>query len=412
LGKLREAKLLEHDDWPTLAKELADILPQLHSPSAIVPIIGWFLATFVAPEVRKLEQGAFPLLMVFGTPEAGKTTLLESMRQLCGLDGALHSSTSTKFANIELLSSSNTLPIVFDEHRRSDIRQHKSILYPLLREAYKAAIHSRGRADLSLVHYHLTAPVAIGGETPFRDSALVDRTIHVQLERSGKNESALERLRQLELSKFNAGMYRHAQMKDITKLWTEVEQLLPASLHADRMNIRQYHAWRVVALGLRLLEPFWTPQQTTQMISQLEDFRTASAENITVPTKAVLLETIRAIYELMKMRRISDGRDFAIKEHDGVTQLWIVPALVLPLVEEYYQKFETDLPMTRETILGRMKEDSKNPDPLFARYREHFRGGQKTDRGIGGDLNRYAEDAGVPVETWKVAAITELGLTT
>ncbi len=398
-GKLTEARLEDHPNWPALAQQIIDVLPLLHAPQSIIPIIGWFMATFVAPKLRKLEDNAFPLLMVFGTPEAGKTTILEFMLRLCGLNAPLNSAAGTRFTNVELLSSSNTLPIVFDEHRRSDIRQHKSNLYPILRETHKAQIHSRGRRDLSIVQYRLTAPVAIGGETPFRDSALVDRTIHVLLERGAKNEKALEQLRQLEVDRFNGGMYNHVQGKDIPTLWSEVARQLPPALRADRTNLRQLHGWQVVALGLRLLEPFLKPEQTAEMISQLSDFRKVSAEDITIPAKAVVIETVRVIRELIRMGRLRNGQEYAIKEWNGKTLLWFVPAVALPLVEEYFQGVDTDLPMTRETMLGRMKEESKSQDPIVVRYQEHFRLGKKSAKGIAIDLGRFEEETGT-MDAW------------
>ncbi len=407
VGKLSNARLLDNDDWPTLAKEIVDVLPLLHTREAIIPIIGWFMATFAAPQVRALEGGAFPLLMVFGSPESGKTTILEYMRRLTGVDAALHSSTDTRFANIELIASSNTLPVVFDEHRSSDIKQHKTNLYPILREAYKAGIHARGRPDLTVVRYHLTAPVALGGEAPFRDSALVDRTVHVQLERGGKNEAALARLRGLEVDHFNAGMYRHVLTKDIDTLWKEVANQLPPAIRQDPLNVRQYHAWRVVALGLRFLERFLKPEQAAEMISQFSDFRKVSVEDIIVPAKAVVLETVRVIHELIRMHRLREGKEYAIKDWDGKKLLWFLPGVALPLVEEHFQKFNTDLPMSRETMLGRMKEDSKSQNPIVARYQEYFRMGEKSAKGIAIDLGRVEEETGIPVGVWQEDAAIE-----
>jgi hypothetical protein len=70
---------------------------------------------------------------------------------------------------------------VFDEWKPWDMRQDQvRRLERLLRRAYQGDVEHRGRADLGLVRYHLTAPVAVAGEVPVAtQSALIERVISV-----------------------------------------------------------------------------------------------------------------------------------------------------------------------------------------------------------------------------------------
>lgn len=400
-GKLGNARLEDCDDWSTLARELARLLPLLHTPGPLVQLAGWFFATFAAPMVRRVTGGPFPLLMVFGTPEAGKTTILELFQRLCGLAGALHSSTDTKFANIELLASSNTLPVVFDEHRRTDVNRYRANLYPALREAYNAGIQSRGQKDLSVARYHLTAPVAIGGETPFRDPALLDRTIHVKLERAGKNPAALRELYALPVEQFNAGFYRHVAGRDVGRLLGESQAVLPAGLRDDKMHQRQLVAWSVVALGIRLFEPFFSVEQTREWIAGFQSTYDLASEDLVVSTKAVVFEAVRVMLELIKSRRMQEGREFTVSDD----KLRIVPALVLPLIEEYYSRIPTDLPMGKEAILGRLREDVATPDALVTKFKQAMWFGKRTVRGIEFDLKQVEQEMDIPLSVWRAEAV-------
>jgi len=270
--------------------------------------------------------------------------------------------------------------------------------------AYQGGIGTRGRSDLSIVRYHLTAPVAIAGEMPFRDPALVDRTVHVRFERDGKDEAALKHLVAHRLHQFNAGFYRHVATKDLPALMEEAARLLPAELN-NATQVRQRHAWTVIALGLLLLEPFWSRSQVEDAIAKLQDFRQDTADDVSPSQKAVVYETVRIIAELIRARRINDGVDFVIREQNGEHLLWFVPALVLPNVEEYAQRMGTDMPMTRDAIRQRLREESQGVDPIVAEYQGFVRMGTKSTRANALHLENIERDLGIPVDYWIKGAL-------
>lgn len=405
MGKMVDARLIESADWPALAREVLLHSMNMHVTQATVPIVAWFMATFVAPFVRQQPPGyGFPLLMVFGTPEAGKTTLLEMLRTACGMGGSLNSAaTNTRFANVELISSSNTLPAVYDEHRRTEVKHHVYNLYPNLAEAYNGGTISRGRQDLSVVRFRMTAPVAVAGETPFRDERLIDRTVHVRLDRGTKVVGSNLAMRALPLPEFALGMYRHVQSLDLPALWAEALAKVPP-VFRDVAHFRQEHAWTVVTFGLLLVRDF-LPAPADDYIKRLPDWRGEAAEDVGISTKAVVQEAIRTCAELIRARLIRDGHEFVVREVNGEKFLWLVPALVLPLIEQHFQKFPTDLPMTREVIMGRMREDAKSTDPLIADYQGLVRIAGKPVRGISISLAQVEKTMQIGEDYWVQTAV-------
>jgi len=410
LGKMVDARLEDHDDWATQAAAILPHLFDLHREESVVPVIGWFMATFAAPMIRKQSSdGAFPLLMMFGTPEAGKTTTLEILQRMCGRTGPLYSlQETTRFASVELVSSSNTLPIIFDEHRRSDVRTYRQHIYPIFRSAYQSGIATRGRADLSIARYHLQAPVVVAGETPFRDPALIDRSIHVRFERGGKNEAALRHLIDLPLDRFNAGMYRHVRTKDMKALWSRAAASLPPQILHNTMQIRQRHAWTVVSAGLSLLVPLIPQATIDRYISLLYKYQQDPAGDVAVSTSAVVEEAVRALAELVRARRIRDGFEFVIRQTpDGDSLLWIVPSLVMPAIEEYFMKYPTDLPMSREAISTRMRENATTVNPVVVKFADSVRIKNKVGKGHAISLTRVEQEMGIPIDYWLQSAIQE-----
>jgi hypothetical protein len=405
MGKLTDARLIEPRDWPVLARDMLRHVFGMHTTGATIPIAAWFMSTFVAPFVRTQPPNrGFPPLMVFGSPEAGKTTLLEMLREAAGMGGSLHSAaTNTRFANIELLSSSNTLPVVYDEHRRGDVKSHVVNLYPHLREAYTADTVSRGRQDLSITRFRLTAPVCVAGETPFRDSALIDRTVHVRLDRGTKIVAANDAMHALPLEEFAVGMYRHVQQLDLPSLWTEAQIKLPSAFR-DTAHFRQQHAWTVVTFGLLLVRDF-LPGPVQSYIDRLSEWRGMTSDEVGVSDKIVVQEAIGALAELIRARIIRDGHEFVVREKDGEKFLWFLPALVLPQIEQHFQKYPTDLPMQREVIRGRMREDAKTPEPLVAHFMELVRIAGKPVRAIGISLAQVEKEMQIGDDYWTQTAV-------
>lgn len=172
---------LEPDDTddvdPDDVAEILELLPQTRDPERFLPVLGWFYAAPLRPLIQDWE-GEFNLLSVLGDTGAGKTATLETMWRLFGMDGELLRADSTAFTVLTALSSSNALPVVFDEYKPADMASHRvDKLHHYLRTSTKGGVESKGNADRTTDNYHLNAPVCLAGEQPIQGPAEERRTV-------------------------------------------------------------------------------------------------------------------------------------------------------------------------------------------------------------------------------------------
>jgi hypothetical protein len=146
----------------------------------VAPMIGWFFATPFKPQIeRRLNH--CPIFNCWGTKGAGKTSLLQLFWRVFGAESEPLSCTETEFALLTLLSSTASIPLVFDEFKPWDMRQDQVRRFErILRRVYQGEVEHRGKPDLRLIAYHLTAPVAVAGEVAVSTQpALLERIIPV-----------------------------------------------------------------------------------------------------------------------------------------------------------------------------------------------------------------------------------------
>lgn len=206
----------EPDEYEALTKALSQYIRVANRPGALIPMLGWYMAAPLRPLF--IENGIrFPHLNVFGTRGSGKTSsILYLFAPLLGqTDNKAWSSNTTSFVIRSLLSSTNAIPVVFGEFRVSTV--HRQFL-SVLRMAYDVGMDARGRPDLTVEVYPLTAPVVIDGEDALPEGALKERSILVNLHPSDIAEGtmanrAFKALLRLPLNKF-AGRYIRRTLRE------------------------------------------------------------------------------------------------------------------------------------------------------------------------------------------------------
>lgn len=167
----------------------------LHRPEIISPIIAWLA---VAP-VRALFP-VFPPLAVVGPAGSGKTTLLSELLRLFGWSGNEHNLTSsTPYGVAALVTSTNGVPVWFDEYRHGCRRDTKETFEQALRDAWTASYSLRGgvyqQQASQLTAFRTTAPLIASGEDMFSETSHAERLIIIKVPYVGKNVEALRYLR-------------------------------------------------------------------------------------------------------------------------------------------------------------------------------------------------------------------------
>src|SRR5215831_1215865 len=221
----------------------------------IGPTIGWFLATPFKPEIhRRLKH--FPIFDCWGTKGAGKTSLLQLFWQLFDVISELLSCTETEFALLTLLSSTTSIPLVFDEFKPWDMRPDQVKRFErMLRRVYQGNVEYRGRPDLRLIPFQLTAPIAVAGEVPVTtQSALVERIVPVSpspqwLAEQPEARANYADLMTVPLPAFAPLYIQWALQRDIGRNLAKAEQVLQEALGERALPERVRHNVLVVVFG-------------------------------------------------------------------------------------------------------------------------------------------------------------------
>jgi len=186
-GAQVEEKWTLGDDGEFDEEEVARIcewLPQVRNSERWYPVVGWYYSTLVTHWIREWT-GQMPMMGVDGDTGSGKSTSLEILHEMVGLDGNPHTPKDTKFAQIKLLSSTTNLPIWYDEYKPSELSQYKQDAFQdLLRRTTRGADESRGNADQTVTTYRMTAPILVSGEQSIQGAAEERRTIRTQFKKA------------------------------------------------------------------------------------------------------------------------------------------------------------------------------------------------------------------------------------
>lgn len=182
-GAERRVSLANDDD--TDLDDVATILETVghtRDPERFLPVLGWFYAAPLRPMIESFsESGEFNHLSVTGDTGSGKTATLSYLWRMFGMAGEPFSVDSSSFAQLATFSSTNSIPLWFDEYKPSDIRDYKiDAFHDLYRKATRGAFAERGNPDQTTTSYKIQAPVCVSGEQQIQGPAERRRSIMTQ----------------------------------------------------------------------------------------------------------------------------------------------------------------------------------------------------------------------------------------
>ena len=136
----------------------------------------------------------FPILFVHGGQGSGKTSTASLIMRLCGYSiSDTFSCTMKSFPMLKLLSSTNAVPIILDEFKKSDMKDDQvNSLLRNIRKTYSGEIEDKGNADQTVSDYRLTAPLSVMGEWNINQPAIMERVLLIRLTDVVKKEIAMQ----------------------------------------------------------------------------------------------------------------------------------------------------------------------------------------------------------------------------
>jgi len=170
---------IEADD--ELLRIFADNILNTNFRHVILPILGWHMACPYKAYFHDIGY-RFPILNVWGTRGAGKTSQIQLFQRLLGYREPQGLDCFGKlFVQLNRWGATNGIPMLFTEYRRNIPETAHTAFIRDLMMGYDGTIDARGRPDLSVVLYPKLAPVIVDGNDSLHEPALLERIIQVHM---------------------------------------------------------------------------------------------------------------------------------------------------------------------------------------------------------------------------------------
>lgn len=319
-------KLWPCDDPKPVVDKFCETIMAVNKPHVIVPMLGWLIACFFKEEIRK-RINYFPIMSLFGTSGAGKTSTITSLLRMFGMKKGLQlfNANESAFVSMRVLSSTNCIPVAVDELKEDAGRDTINAWKRRARSSYSGEIEMRGKQDLSVELYPYRAPLLIIGETSIvREQAVTERTIAIEPKRSDIGEAereafkALQKDVQLELLFEPIVKWCLAEgHPKINDMWG----LASKSLHDMKLPYlppRVWDNWTVVMLGIEALQEFAKSlgvNFTVSMETRKEamNFMTSQILQVGQRTKMGFDDLMEALAIMAKNGIVKNDQDYVAK---------------------------------------------------------------------------------------------------
>lgn len=339
-------KHVSDDRYKEISEKIKKHLEKINKPEVVLPITGWYFSNPFKTRFMK-KQGHYPLLNCYGTKGSGKTSTLRIFNNLFGLrKREMFSATDTEFYTIKLLSSTNGIPIVFDEYRPWDMKgetnkriKHYTII------AYDGQIKGRGRADQSIIQYNINAPIVVAGEQRLSERGHFDRCLMINFTpKTIKEKEYMKNFRELEkeeLSGFAERYIRWTLGINFKNQYKEAEEIVTECLKGSDIDNRWVDNTIAWVFGYRCyLEFLDVGIDRGGMIkaigTMIEELREEGRERIAVD------ELIQTLASMASMGKIKPDIDyFMFWEDEGVKAKVLIKMInCIPLFKKYARETE------------------------------------------------------------------------
>ncbi len=248
-------------NYDLFQKEFADFMSvvfNINDYDTVLLSLGWLVASFYKPVLD--ETGvSMPVLNLFGTRGAGKTTLVTDLLQrLAGYTKSrTYDSNTTRFVMLSLLGCSNATPISFSEFRSASMRDADQ-LPGYIRLSYDSGHDNRGRSDQTMVDYPLSAPFTVDGEDAISDAACLERTIQLNLrpETIREGSVAYEAMQKLQAVNLNAIGYELVKYTLQKPIDFEAAHVKVRELYGSKLPNRVGRNFALILAGIWVLQDF------------------------------------------------------------------------------------------------------------------------------------------------------------
>lgn len=260
----------DDDEFKRARKAILKWLPKINEPRVVIPLLGFIGALPWVMQLRAAvgDWGGFPILLIVGTTGSGKTGSGNIVWRLCGIEEGSEpfAMTRTQFTRLNDYACTNLPPVWIDEYRVSSLSPSAlRQFHQELRLIYGGGHDEKGKPNLSVVSYRLSAPVILSGESWPADAALKQRVLVVTPNRQrllGKQNPYVVAYRKLNRAPLDAfplrywswAAHRVGWEKDAERAFRWARQALGKK--ANELQQRVIKNMAINRFGLMMLEDF------------------------------------------------------------------------------------------------------------------------------------------------------------
>jgi len=186
------------------SNEVFQTLMEANTPKVMAPVLGWYILQHLKTHfLENYGQGA--ILCISGSAGTGKNSLIKVMQRLSGLEGkaaahTLEAPNTTKVPMQQALAGRTTIPVVLNELNEKSISSHAKYreFIEILKACWDAQSSTRGKlgggdrlgSNVSAMSWKMVAPLVTLSEEPISDTAVMQRTVRVNLSPAGRDNHA------------------------------------------------------------------------------------------------------------------------------------------------------------------------------------------------------------------------------
>lgn len=332
-------KYLKPEEVAQLKEDLHNLF-RINSPTQVAKLVGWTMAAFIAPVLRK-EFKQFPLLHIYGTSGAGKSSTTDMLARFqYHINPPVMMSASGSTAVPFTLKSTGTASMILwvDEYKPSEMQHGEANrMKYILRTSYDGLQVGRGRVAKESGESHVVtqsqrqlAPIAFMAEFMETQKAIVERCVIVGL-REQDNKKHAEWFKALGNPQYFGSVGRllvetilfRYEPEVFHKALREAEEKIKEYL-GDTQGPRPIYNLAVAATGLRLLQRALAAFFETEFDAELESLilcltspSDSLASEIAPVIKSEIIQVINTLAFLTKCDDAPDdsrmmlGRDYA-----------------------------------------------------------------------------------------------------
>lgn len=374
-------------------------LMNVNEMDVTVPMLGWEMACHLKAHIFGMRS-EFPLLNLWGGRGSGKTQTAMVFTQLSGADyftfppPVLHS--LTDFAFLNLISSTTTIPRIFDEFNTTALSQRYFAYSERFKAAFNGASSGRGKIRNNTQHVdnvRFTAPCIILSEHQMQVPALRDRTAAVYMsathlaphtvafEDARKNRKVLHQIAKEAV--LGALDVRDEWVQDHLDSWF-------AKTPTD-LTERQRFCRAVIGVGLEFAEIVLGRNMKLPVTQLLDNYRDWYAASFHDPAAMSAFESGSGTTEIdfmiskfgeLRVATLADQTPYRLTSHnfrliDG-RYVDLEPLTAYPLLRQYLLHAQDRLPVASAAEFSKLLQSEpyfvhKGNDPAFALGRTYLR---------------------------------------